>query len=380
MIDTLINVKRYFSKRSNYLFILILAILGIGLILITMFNFPAYTIALFGIISIIIGAIRDMLNQSSEDIEAAQKNDSEEAFRKMTEEKMAIIDKKVSENNTLTERTQTLENEKKNWEEKQKIWVDFVRRGIIKEDDMIESLGQETFTVIYHFNKNVPKKYITLLPEGKKVMQKILDDLKFIPVSVRPGSFFFHVINTNALIEELRNPVELEAYIKKRVLISWGIVENKLRESNPKEYKAFKDNSARNWNLIYFLGNIFPANLRIGYLNYQNFDPRFLPYLARSSKKIKNVNKQKLNDVIHLASIEYFISFMPPTDREALLNIENQVKEELKIEKLFDYENIPESEWLKITSKLFDNTKAAQYAKTIVFSVKRVMPIIKEFL
>ncbi len=370
----------YFSKRSNYLFIIILGLLGVGIILVTLFNFPPSVIALVGILSIFVGAIRDILNQNAADIESAKNKDSEDAFRRMTEERMETITKKVSENKTLVERTQVLESEKQIWADKQRIFTTFMHKGVVKEESLLESLSQETFIEIYHFNAGTPKKYLKLLPEGKKAMEKILDDLGFVPVGFGPGSYFFHVISTNSLPEELREPVDLEAYIKKMEIKSWKVVEKKLQETDPDEYKSFKEKEKNKWNLIYFLSKVFPANLRVGFINYQNFDSEFLPYLARFSKKIKNVDKKRLEELIHLASIEYFIDFVPPADRDILLKAEDKIKSDLKVNQLFDYEKIPEEEWIKITAGLFEKQKATEYGKGIYASVKRDLPIIREFL
>ena len=262
----------YFSKRSNYLFIIILGGLGIGIILVTLFNFATSVIALVGIVSILIGAARDILNQNSADIEAAKNKDSEEAFRRMTEEKMEAITKKVSENKTLVDRTQVLESEKQMWTDKQRIFTTFMHKGVVKEESLLESLSQETFIEIYHFNAGTPKKYLKLLPDGKKAMEKILDDLGFVPVGFGPGGYFFHVISTNSLPKELREPIDLEAYIKKLEIKSWKVVEKKLQETDAEEYRSFKEKEKSKWNLIYFLSKVFPANLRVGYINYQNFD------------------------------------------------------------------------------------------------------------
>jgi xanthosine utilization system XapX-like protein len=374
------GLSDYFSKRSNYLFIIILSLLAVGILLVTLFNFPPSVIALVGMLSIFIGALRDILNQNAADIESAKNKDSEEAFRRMTEEKMETITKKVSENKTLVERAQVLESEKQIWADKQRIFTTFMHKGVVKEESLLESLSQETFIEIYHFNAGTPKKYLKLLPDGKKAMEKILDDLGFVPVGFGPGGYFFHVISTSSLPEELREPVDLEAYIKKMEIKSWKVVEKKLQETDPDEYKSFKEKEKSKWNLIYFLSKVFPANLRVGYINYQNFDSSFLPYLARFSKKIKNVDKKRLEEIIHLASIEYFIDFIPVADKEILLKAEDKIKSDLKIKQLFDYETIPEEEWIKITSGLFDKPKDIEYGKGIYASVKRDLPIIREFL
>jgi xanthosine utilization system XapX-like protein len=374
------SIVDYFSKKSNYLFIVILGVLAVGIILVTLFKFPPSVIALVGIISIVIGAIRDILNQNAKDIEAARNKDSEEAFRRMTEGRMETITKKISENKSLVERTQVLESEKQIWADKQRIFTAFIKKGVVKEESLLESLSQETFIEIYHFNATVPKKYLKLLPDGKKVMAKILDDLGFVPVGFGPGSYFFHVISTNSLPEELREPVDLEAYIKKMEIRSWKLVEKKLQEADPDEYKVFKEKERTKWNLIYFLSKVFPANLKVGYINYQNFDSSFLPYLARFSKKIKNVDKKRLEEIIHLASIEYFIDFIPSIEREIWLKDEGKIKADLKITQLFDYEKISEETWIEIASGLFDKPKAIEYGKGIYTSIKRDLPIIREFL
>lgn len=325
------------------------------------FGLPAYITSIITIFSLAFVAIKELVGEVIADEEKAEKE--------MTDEKITHIDEE------LLKRTEGLEKEKKMLEDKQKIIADFIKNGIIKEDSIIKNLNQESFVILYHYNIALPKKYLGLLPNEKSAIKNIIDKLGFVSVGRKYGSYFFHIINTSSLPKELRQPAYLEAYIRKKVIRSWKIIEDQIKDTDREEFKKIKE---RRLNLVYLLGKVFCSELVIGYLNYPLFSEDFLPYLASFTKKIKDVDKQKLHALISQASLHYFVESITPKDRDKILAKEDEIKKKLGVKSLFDYQGVSKEQWLSVTSGLFESPKSQEYAELIYSSINRSLPIIKE--
>jgi hypothetical protein len=305
-------------------------------------------------------------------------SDAQEAERKLDSERM----KKIEE--TINSENKELKEQKKITELKQAIMKDFIAKGIVKESEIIDNLSQEAFIVLYHFNKKLPDKYRALLPNNEKPIDTVLRELNFVPVGSFAGAYFFHIVNAKLLPKDLRQPTFLEVYIKRKVRRSWNIIETELKKRNRREYNDFKQNSSKKVNLIYLIGRIFASELRIGYLNYSNFDKGFLPYMSGfvNPKMIKKeVNNQKLNALLTLASLDYFVALIEDSrDRSKIITNEVRIKRRFGVGTLTEYDGISKEQWLKQLSMLFEERKARVYANEIYDSIKRVLPIIKEYV
>src|SRR3989344_5198684 len=105
---------------------------------------------------------------------------------KLTNKKLDVIDDKINAKNTELEY-------------KKKLMSEFLRYGVVQEDDIIDNLNQEPFIIIYHFNKKLPKSIEQFSPEKDKILIAILTKLGFVPVGRYHGSYFFHVASANSL-------------------------------------------------------------------------------------------------------------------------------------------------------------------------------------
>jgi hypothetical protein len=296
-----------------------------------------------------------------------KKTDVDDAEAKLSKRKMEEIHEKV------IIKTTELEN-------KQKVISRFLKHGIVKEKDLIEALNQQSFIILYHYNRAIDKDFVKFLPENKKFSKLILEELGFVPVGAVYGSYFFHVISSTALPHPLDNITYLEAYIKKRLTEYWIQLESNLKEY-PLLLEKFQKKERKKGNLSYFLGKIFSSNLSIGYVNFSSFDTKFLEYSSRFvNPKDLEINTQELKSLIALASIDFFIDSIEPIDRKTINQYETKIKEELKIESLLDYATIPEGIWQKVLSTYFDENKSANYSKIVSSKAKELCPIIKEFL
>lgn len=344
---------------ANYFLIVIAALIAIMILVLTFIQANPSLIALMGIFSTILVMMQQLLQQ--------KKTDVDDAEAKLTKQMMGEIHEKV------IERTAELEN-------KQKVISHFLRHGIVKEQDLIEALNQQSFVIFYHYNRQVDKDFAKFLPDNKKFSKVILEELGFVPVGAVYGSYFFHVISSRALPHPLDNVTYLEAYIKKRLFEYWAQLESNLKQ-NPTLLEKFKNKKRKKGNLSYFLGKIFPSNLSIGYVNFSSFDVGFLEYCSRfvGSKDLE-INTQELKSLISLASIDFFIDSIEPADREKISQNESKIKNKLKIESLFDYASIAEEVWKDVLSLYFDENKATNYSKIINSKTKELCPIIKEFL
>jgi hypothetical protein len=81
-----------------------------------------------------------------------------------------------------------------------------------------------------------------------------------------------------------------------------------------------------------------------------------------------------------LASIDFFIDSIEPIDRKVISQNESKIKNELKIESLFDYATIPHAEWQRVLSVYFNEVKASNYTEIISSKAKEFCPIVQEFL
>lgn len=362
------GAKTYFFKRSNYLLIILILVVSIVSIVITYLNAYSFLIPILAIGSLILIAIRDIRTQSDADIKEAEK--------KITDEVIIKID------NTITKENRELKIKHQLLEDKQKIMKDFLQKEVVKDDDLLQSISEESFMILYHYNLSTQARFLEFLPNQKTPINNIITELGFVPVGSGHGAPFFHIINTVLLPKQLQKPAYLEAYIKKKVLNSWKKLSIELKEKDTSKYDAFQKLMEGNKiNIAYLVGKLFVSETRIGYLNYPLFSPEFLPYISSFAKKVKNINKQKLKEIISSASLSYFVEFIPKTDREIVLIKENQIKKTLDIKELFDYQSISKERWLEVTKSLFSDEETAQkYAEGIYDYVGRYLPIIKEFL
>lgn len=350
---------------STYLLIFMILVTGTVQAFIIYLGFPSIYLIAVTIVALSLVAAKEALAEKNSDVERAQ--------REMTDQRIKNIEKESVEKGREHEATI------KSLEEKQNIMKDFIKDGVVKEDEIIKSLKHESFIVLHHFNKKTPQKYLKYLPEGKTVINSILDRYGFVPVGRRQGSYFFHIINTRSLPSALRQPAYLEAFIRKKSDDGVKAIENGLKKGNKSEYKNFINNSKSKGYLVYLIGKIFATELNIGYLNWPGFDERFMPYMSRYANKIKNVDMKKLNDIISIASISYFIRAIEPKSRAIILSHEKEIKEKLGIKNIFDYETISLDGWEKVLSKYFDNVQTKSFAIMLSESAKRTVPIIREF-
>lgn len=362
------SLRVYLSKGSNYFLIILILVVGIASIIISYFNFYSLLIPLMAIISLLLVAIRDMKAQNEADSKGAEK--------KITDAVIVKIDE------TLTKENQELKAKHQLLEDKQTIMKEFLQKEVVKDDDLLQSISEESFMVLYHYNLSTQNSFLEFLPNQRTAINNIIVRLGFVSVGSGHGASFFHIVNTVLLPKELQKPAYLETYIRKKVLNSWKKLSAELKEKDERKYNAFQKLMEGNKiNLAYLVGKLFISETRIGYLNYPLFSPDFLPYISSFSKKIKNVNKQKLKEIISSASISYFIEFIPQTDREIIISNENEIKRKLQIKELFDYQSVPKEKWLEITKDLFPSDgKAQKYADGIHDYVGRYLPIIREFL
>lgn len=346
-------------SHLNYILIVVASFVAVTILVLTFIQGSALFIALLGIFSTLLVMMQQLLQQ--------KKTDVDDAEAKLTNQVMVDI------HETATKKTLELEN-------KQKVISQFLRRGIVKEQDLIDALNQQSFIILFHFNRQVNKDFAKFLPNNKIFSKVICEELGFVAVAPVQGGYFFHVINSRALPHQLQNITYLEAYIKKRLVEYWAQLESNLKQ-DPKLLETFKTHARRKGNLSYFLGKIFPANLSIGYVNFSSFDTRFLEYCGRfvSSKELE-INTQELRTLISLASIDFFIDTIEPVDRNIISQNESKIKNELKIGSLFDYATISHAAWQRVLSVYFGEVKAANYTEIISSKARELCPIIKEFL
>ena len=310
-------------------------------------------------------AIISLILVSAKEINEKRKKDTEAIERKMTDESVKRIENEVV---------------KRNLElfDKQKILMEFLNHGIIKEDDLILNLNQETFITIYHYNRSVGELR-SFLPNRKTPIVQILNDLGFLPVGYGPGSYFYHVANISSLPKELQEVKYLEAYIRKKFKKIWNDFMQQLEKDNKTMYGKYKDK--RIFNLSYFISKVFPINMGVGYVNFSSFDRKFITNFSKfvNTRKM-HIDKQKLNELLSMASVSIFIGSFMTQDREKIIRNEDKIKKQLKVKNLFDYENIKEGEWSLAFSELFDQQKSIEYARIITSSIQRYCPIIREFI
>jgi len=353
----LYKMAKILDKIKEYFIILVSFIAGATLLILQFFGASKLWIFLVALISLLIIFTEQILTK--------KKTKVEEAERKLTDNRIIVIEKEVIKKNTELE-------------DKQKIILEFLKEGIIKEEDLIESLKQEPFVILYHFHRGVLKELRPFLPEGKRAINRVLNELGFVPVGPFHGSYFFHVVGTNLLPAPLNNLSYLEAYIRKKVRKSWSQMLSNVEKQDKQLYDKIKDKKILN--LSYFLGKLFPSNLSVGYINFSSFDRDFISYYSKfTNVKELQINEQKLNELLKLASLKLFIVKIPPKDRKKILNKEKEIKERLEITNLLDYESITEEQWNSILSKIFKK-EMEDYAKIIKFSVNKYCPIIREFL
>ena len=347
---------------STYLLILLILIVGIVGALLTYYGFPPIYYFAVSILALVLLAVQNFLKE----------------YQARSEKQLSKAQMDRIENEATT-KNKELEESKKGLEERQLIMKDFMKQGVVKEEDIIKSLKQESFTILHHFNRKTPKKYLEYLPDHKTTINRVIDTLGFVPVGNRAGSYFFHIVTTNSLPVALRQTSNLEAYIKQKNEESLKAIETGLKKHDPVEYREFIKSPHRKGYLIYLVGKVFATDLKIGYINFAGFDARFLPYLLRYTRKVKNVDKKKLNEVLELASISYFLSGIEPKDRDKIVSKEREIKRKLSVKILFDYETITTDTWKQTLKNYFADDKAKKYSITIHEATKRVMPIIREF-
>ena len=338
---------------------MLISVVAIVLLVLSYVQVNPLVIALVGIFSLLLSMTQQLLQQKKTDVADAEAN--------LSERMMEGIRAKV----TIT--TAELEN-------KQKVMSHFLKHGIVKEQDLIETLNQQSFIILFHYNRQMDKDFLKFLPDNKKFSKLILDELGFVPVGAVYGSYFFHVISSTALPHPLDNIAYLEAYIRKRLVEYWTQLESNL-EAYPHLLEKFRKKERKKGNLSYFLGKIFSSNLSIGFVNFSSFDTKFLEYSSRfvNSKNLE-IDTQELKSLITLASIAFFIDSIEPIDRKVISQNESKIKNELKIESLFDYATIPNAEWQRVLSVYFNRVKTTNYSEIISSRARELCPIIKEFL
>jgi hypothetical protein len=306
------------------------------------------------------------------------------AYKELRDKHKQRLDDAASEltDKKITEIRDMAKENKEELQYKQDIIKEFLKEGIVNEEDLLDNLNQEPFTILYHFNRGIDKEIIEFLPQKKKVVQNLLDELGFVPVGYRHGAYFFHVINTRYLPIQIQNVSSFEAYMRKRVKEIWDEFWENIKTKDPKLYAEYESKKDKKVNLSYFLGQIFPSNLSVGYLNFSSFDRKFLAYYAQfvDSQTIR-INKQKLNELSNLASISFFVNSIEPNDRELILSNESTIKKSLGINKIMDYMTIQKEAWHDEISKIItDLDKANIYSEKIYKRAQKYCPIIKEFI
>ncbi len=347
-----------FGKISDYFLISLVSIVSIALIILEYFQVHRLISLAVAILSLLIILIKEIREKNKDSIE--------EAERKLTDERIIIIEREVTKKNVELE-------------DRQKIISEFLSEGIIREEDLIKSLNQEPFVILYHYNRGIKQELLQYFPDKKKPINKILNDLGFVPVGFAHGSYFFHVIGAKFLPRPLDDVTYLEAYIKKKMRNSFKNILLNLQKNNPELYNKTKDKKL--FNLSYFIGKIFPAHLSVGYVNFSSFDREFTSYYSKFSNLNKmQINEQKLNEILKLASLKIFIKQIPPKDREKIISKEDAIKQEFSINNLLDYQTLSLESWTRALSKILKNDKASVYAKVIRNSTQRYCPIIREFI
>ncbi|MFZ1971062.1 MAG: hypothetical protein WAU65_02700 [Candidatus Nanoarchaeia archaeon] len=98
-------------------------------------------------------------------------------------------------------------------------------------------------------------------------------------------------------------------------------------------------------------------------------------------KKLK-VNKQKLDNLISLASISFFVGLVEPKDRKIIIQNESKIRKDFQIKNLLDYESITEASWIKELTEIFPNEteKVSNISKKIFDTIQEFIPIIREYL
>ncbi|MEK6953771.1 MAG: hypothetical protein AABX01_02105 [Candidatus Micrarchaeota archaeon] len=328
------------------------------IIILTAFYPNPYLIAIISVCVLILTMMKEYRDQKKDDIE--------EALSKLSNKKMDEIHSQI----TINE----IESKKR-----EKVIMKLMKKGVINEDDMIAALSQEAYFIFYHFNRAFDNKYVKYLPENRKLAARILEKLGFVPVGAFSGSYFFHIINSRALPTDLQNIGMLEAYIKKEAVNHWTELDSNIK-TNPSLYEKYTENDKTRGNLVYFLGKIFPSNLSMGYLNFSSFDTRFLPHLSKflNSEKIE-INVKKFNDLISLASLDFFIDSIERKDRAKILENETEMRAELGIKKIYDYANLSKEDLIRVLSKYFTNEKSIKFSDIILQSANDSCPIIQEF-
>jgi len=350
-------MSELFKKIKEYLIIVLSVFITALLVVLQSLKVDSIWILIIAISYLILFLVKEIKEKKKSELEVIE--------RKMTDESIKRIENEVVKRNLELY-------------DKQKILMEFLNRGIIKEDDLILNLNQETFITVYHYNRSVGELR-NYLPNKKTPIIQILNDLGFLPVGYAHGSYFYHVININSLPEELREVKYLEAYIRKKFINFWNSFMLQLEKGNKFLYEKYKNK--RVFNLSYFISKVFPINMSVGYVNFSSFDRRFLTKFSKFVNIRKmHIDKQKLNDLLNMASISIFVDSFITQDREKIIRNEDKIKKELKIKNLLDYENIKEQEWILTFTKLFDQQKAIDYAEKITSSIQRCCPIIREFI
>jgi uncharacterized membrane protein len=356
------RLREIISYIMDYSFISLAVASGTLIAIFELFNFGVWYTLIVLILNLIIVIIKE--------IREKHKTNQEKAEEELTDEKIEHIDQEV-----------TTRNDELAY--KQRVISEFLKYGVVKEEDILSNLNQEPFIILYHFNRKINKEIEPFLPDNTKAINKILADLGFVPVGAYTGSYFFHVVGANSLPRELNNIAYLEAYIKRKMKNSWKKMWGNMEEKNKDLYQKYKDDKDKRVNFSYFLGKVFPSNLSIGYLNFSSFDNQFLSYYSKftNSRKIE-VDKQKLNDLLSMASISFFINLIELNDRKQILKNETQIKKNLSIKSLLDYESVSETQWNNELRTIFkdDLEKCGIYAKTIWLTVQKYLPVIKEFI
>lgn len=348
-----------FKLVKDYLLIIAIFLASSIILILGYLGISSIWIIITSISSFAFIAIKDVIDK--------RKDNLDEIERKLTADRIKNIDELTTKKNLELEY-------------KHNIMAEFLRNGVVKESDLIENLNQQSFTILYHFNRKLDNKLKPFLPNNKKAIDDILESLGFVPVGYGPGSYFFHIVNTNSLPKPLNNITYLEAYIRKKITKNWDTMWSNVKERNKTLYRKFEKNRKNHVNLIYVLGKIFPSNLSVGYINFSSFDKKFLAYYSQfSNPKTLNINLQKYKDLISLASLHLFITQIEPKDRIKISQNESEIKKELGVTNLWDYETVAEEKWINELSKLFNKEKSENYSQIIMNSIRHYCPIIKEY-
>jgi|SRR3989339_1708536 len=300
---------------------------------------------------------------------------------------------------SIVERNKILDKQikiTKEWNEKKEVSLNLLNRlinkGLIDREEINKPFDNSEIFALYCFptTHQIKRDNQVVHHIGNRIYPEFLQSLGFIRLH---GIGLFYVISKERLAKELQSTFELKRYILDKVneIIKreWAEYLDSIKNNRSKYVRSkyqqissldYKD--VLKFNILLMNTDISENN--IGYLNNKRaFSNEFNNYLKQqvdlNKINIEKSVKGKIINFVNSISFELFFFEEKKADLDKLKKEEQQIKNNLKIDKWADYLNKNDSDIaIEISKAGFLQIKSLEYARLLKQRVKEYTEALRE--